>query len=321
MSNAIDVHHLSKTYRLPSLLPFHTKRQTKALQDISFSCPKGKISCILGPNGAGKTTTIKILARLIEPDKGEVTLSGIPLNKAPLHINAQIGILTPNERSFYWRLTGRQNLEFFASLYNLEGKIKQERIREVLREADLLEDADKPFRLYSAGMRQKLLLARALINRPSFLLLDEPTTHLDPIMRSSVHQLILNYLGQENNPTILLCTHDLTEAQELSDHLIFLHQGSVKAEGTLSSLRKNLQPHLSLHLQFKTMPHPSWADGLHLTVSKEQNNYLAIEIYDREAIPHIINSAVSGGGELYSCEHSEESLTTLFSRIYDGEAH
>ncbi len=321
MSSAIDVKNLSKTYSIPSLIPFHNKRQTRALQDISFSCPEGKISCILGPNGAGKTTTIKILAGLIDPDIGEVILSGISLADAPLQIRSQIGVLTPNERSFFWRLTGRQNLDFYASLYNLKGKIKRERIQEVLHITGLTDDADKPFRLYSAGMRQKLLLARALINRPSLLLLDEPTTHLDPLMRASVHQLIRDYLSNDNNPTILLCTHDLVEAQELSDHLIFLYRGSVIAEGTLSSLRKNLQPNLTLRLQFQKTPCPSWKDKIPFRITEKQNGIINIEIHDREEIPHIIESAVLSNGKLYSCEHSEEPLSSLFARIYNGESY
>ena len=321
MSSAIQVQNLSKTYRIPSLLPFRTKRLTRALQDISFSCPQGKVSCILGPNGAGKTTTIKILAGLVEPDIGTVSLFGEPLSESPVSIHSRVGVLTPNERSFYWRLTGRQNLDFYASLYNLKGNDKKERVQKVLTDTELSQDADKPFRLYSAGMRQKLLLARALINRPSILLLDEPSTHLDPLMRVSVQKLIREYTDGEDKPTVLLCTHDLEEAEELSNHLIFLHEGSVKAEGTIESLRKELQPHMTLKIAFKKMPRPEWQTDIHHKIINRQNNTLYIEIDEKDHIPNIVESAVSHGGKIYSCTHSEEPLSTLFSRIYDGEIH
>lgn len=318
MVNSINVQHISKTYNIPNLNPFGQRRITEALKDINFSCPSEKISCILGPNGAGKTTTIKILAGLIEPDFGTVEILGQPLADASLLYRSRIGLLTPNERSFFWRLTGRQNLDFYASLYNLKGKVKKERINEVLEIVSLINDADKPFRLYSAGMRQKLLFARAIISKPSILLLDEPTTHMDPLMRKSLHSLIKEHIIGENHSTVLLCTHDLTEAQELSDHLIFLYKGVVHAEGSLSDLSKKLHPQYILQMEFKKLPRLNWTERLSPDLLKYKDNTIEIAIPDLEMIPGIIHDAVISGGEMLSCQHNEESLASLFTRFYDG---
>jgi ABC-2 type transport system ATP-binding protein len=318
MANAINVQHISKTYNIPNLNPFGKKRVTEALKDISFYCPAEKISCILGPNGAGKTTTIKILGGLIEPDFGTAEVLGFPLAEASLRYRSHIGLLTPNERSFFWRLTGRQNLDFYAALYNLKGKLKKERINEVLEIVSLIDDADKPFRLYSAGMKQKLLFARAIISKPSILLLDEPTTHMDPLMRTSIHKLIREHIIGENHSTVLLCTHDLTEAQELAEHLIFLYKGVVHAEGSLSDLSKKLHPQYILRMEFRKLPGSNWTDRLHPDQLSYKDNIIEINISDPDIIPGIIHDAVLSGGEMLSCQHNEESLASLFTRFYDG---
>ena len=319
MINAIMVSHISKTYRIPTINPFSRKRETIALRDISFSCPAQKISCILGPNGAGKTTAVKILSGLIEPDSGDIKISELPLNEALSRNRSQMGLLTPNERSFFWRLTGRQNLDFYASLYNLKGSAKKKRIGEVIDIVTLQDDADKPFRLYSAGMRQKLLFARAILNNPSILLLDEPTTHMDPLMRISIRNLIREKIVGENHATVLLCTHDLTEAQELSDHLIFLYKGVIRAEGSLPELSKQIHPMYNLRMEFKKFPNSGWLNKLPFESRNITNNSVEIDVADCENIPGLIRDAVLSGGDLLNCQSSEKSLTSLFTRFYDGD--
>jgi ABC-2 type transport system ATP-binding protein len=286
---------------------------------VSFSCPSEQISCILGPNGAGKTTIIKILAGLVLPDSGKATILDLPLYAIPVSFRSRIGLATPNERSFYWRLTGRQNLDFFASLHGLKKKERKQRVSELLSEVELSDDADKPYRLYSAGMKQKLLLARAILGRPDILLLDEPTNHLDPNVKKTIHRLIRERFVRGKKITVLLCTHDLSEATEIADHLIFLNEGRVKAEGTLSSLRSKLQPQFRLVLEFLELPVKGWQKNLQLLDFKQEGEKIVLEVVDRAQIPKIIKTAVAAGGSLLSCQRSEESLSKIFERLTTGE--
>ncbi len=320
MDDAIRLNSVSKIYRVPSRIPWKRARKVEALESVSFSCPPQKISCLLGPNGAGKTTIVKILAGLILPDSGEATILGVPLAKMLPSFRSKIGLVTPNERSFYWRLTGRQNLDFYASLFGLSKREKKDRISEVLTELDLEEDADKPFRLYSTGMKQKLLLARALLSRPEVLFLDEPTTHLDPLVQKTMHNIIRTSLIAKRKTTILICTHNLTEAQELSDHLIFLNKGKVLAEGTLPQLRMRMKPHFHLIMEFARLPRNGWEEDLPLEVFRQEKNKLEIKIQRQTLIPQIVEAVRLGGGRLLSCQRQDESLSELFARLMEGEA-
>ncbi len=288
---------------------------TEALRGVSFSCPPKKISCLLGPNGAGKTTIIKILAGLVLPDAGEALVLGLPLSKVTSRIRTRIGLATPNERSFYWRLTGYQNLDFYAALYGFSRKEKKDRVLEVLSEVDLIEEADKPYRQYSAGMRQKLILARALLGKPDVLLLDEPTTHLDPLAQRVIHKLIRERFVGKRKTTVLFCTHDLSEAQEFADHLIFLNNGKIYAEGSLSSLRSDLYPRPRLILEFARLPRRGWEKGLPLVLRKQEKKRLVVEVLATANIPNIIEAAVLAEGKLLSCRHYEESLSEIFTRF------
>jgi ABC-2 type transport system ATP-binding protein len=291
---------------------------TEALKQVNFHCPQGKISCLLGPNGAGKTSIIKILSGLILPDYGDAEILGVSLSEAPTGFKTRIGLVTPNERSFYWRLTGLQNLNFFAALYGLKGKERKKRVSEVLEVVGLADEADKPFRLYSAGMKQKLLLARALLGNPEILLLDEPTTHLDPPTQRAMHSLIREKLVNARKTTILLCTHNLAEAQELSDHLIFLNEGNVLAEGSFASLRRKLATRSRVVLELARLPKKSWKNGLPIELLSEDKHKIELKIFHDKIMPAVIESIVAKGGKLLSCKRYEESLPDIFARITGG---
>jgi ABC-2 type transport system ATP-binding protein len=316
---AIFVNNVTKVYRIPSIFPWRKTQLTEALREVSFTCPKRKITCLLGPNGAGKTTIIKILAGLVLPDAGDAVTLGVSLYESTQNLRHRIGIATPNERSFYWRLTGRQNLDFYASMYGINGKERKNRITEALSLVDLIQDADKPYRLYSTGMKQKLLLSRAIINKPDILLLDEPTSHLDPLVRRKVYGLIKRQFIETWKTTILLCTNDLSEAQELADHLIFLNNGRIRAEGTLSSLWTKLNPHIRLVLEFTSMPNEGWDKDLRVTQLLKENNRIELNICEKNEIPDIICHVVSSGGKLISCRLQEESISEVYTRLSAGE--
>jgi ABC-type methionine transport system ATPase subunit len=151
-----------------------------ALDGLDLEVGRGRVFCLLGPNGAGKTTLIKVLATLVLPDGGRASVAGYDVALEPGPAKNAVGYAVSDERSFYWRLTGRQNLEFFGALYGLGGPARDRRIDELLRLAGLEEAADLRFNGYSTGMRQMLAFARALLADAAILLVDEPTRSLDP---------------------------------------------------------------------------------------------------------------------------------------------
>ena len=315
MQSAISIRNLSKTYRIPSVFPWRKARRIQALTRVQFDCPAEKITCLLGPNGAGKTTIIKILAAIVLPEEGDATILGESVLQGTAGLRKQIGLLTPNERSFYWRLTGRQNLDFFASLYGFRGKKKQERIAEVLSRVGLEPDAHKPFRLYSSGMKQRLSLARAFLPDPRIFLFDEPTTHLDPLAREEIHTLIKKTIVQESKATVLICTHDLAEAQKLADHIVLLDKGTVLAEGSMHSLREKLHTGYRVILEFARIPRSDWLQGLRIPDVKEMDKKVELTIRDLSDVPDIVNAAVQGGGRVTKCSHEEESLEEIFTKL------
>ncbi len=319
MKYAVTLEQVAKIYRVPTLKPWQPARRVEALRDVTFHCPEKKITCLLGPNGAGKTTIIKILAGLIKADRGEATVLNVSLGDLNRETQKKIGLLAANDRSFYWRLTGRQNLDFFASLHGMNGKDRRKRVREVLAEVGLQEQADKPFRLYSSGMKQKLLMARALLGQPSILLLDEPTTHLDPNARAATHRFIKNELIRTRKASVILCTNDLSEAQYLADHLVLIDRGIVLAEGTLESVRSGMQTDRRLVMEFEKKPAEKWHRDLGIEVL--QKNHLTVEcrIHDEDTVSDIIEAAVFNGGKLLGCHVKEASLTEIFSRFTEAE--
>jgi ABC-2 type transport system ATP-binding protein len=320
MHNAISIRNLSKTYRVPSVFPWRKSRRVPALSHVHFDCPSEKITCLLGPNGAGKTTIIKILAAIVLPEEGDATILGESVSQNSIALRRKIGLLTPNERSFYWRLTGRQNLDFFASLYGIKGNDKQERIAEVLFRVGLEADANKPFRLYSSGMKQRLSLARALLPDPRIFLFDEPTTHLDPRAREEIHRLIKNVIVQESRATVLICTHDLAEAQKLADHIVLLDKGNVLAEGPMQALRRKLHSGYRVVLEFQRFPGPDWLQGIGVMDVIETENGAEMTIRDLSDVPDIVNAAVHSGGRVAKCSHKEESLEEIFTKLTGMES-
>ncbi|MBN2158528.1 MAG: ABC transporter ATP-binding protein [Spirochaetes bacterium] len=316
---AICFNGVTKIYRIPSILPWQAAKKIDALINATFSCSPGEITCLLGPNGAGKTTVIKILAGLVSHDGGDIALKGGPRGGAERDA-VKIGVMASNDRSFYWRLTGRQNLEFFSALYGFNRSTIRDMVGEILSELAITAEADKPFRLYSTGTRQKFLLARALLGNPGILLLDEPTSHIDPIAKSGIHALIRENIVRKRNTTILLCTHDLYEVHELADSIILLHGGRVIAQGTPARLRSMIRPGITFTINFSRMPRRNWAVRLPVTIIREERGSVECAAVNRRAIPAAVRAAVAGGGEVTGCAERDESIVELFARLAGGDA-
>ncbi|MBN2544289.1 MAG: ABC transporter ATP-binding protein [Spirochaetes bacterium] len=316
MALSIKIDNINKTFYKPTVFFWKKNNKIQALKNVSFRCPEKKISCILGPNGAGKTTIIKILSGLIIQDSGEINFINAKLQKNKKN---NIGLMTSNERSFYWRLTGRQNLNFFAELYGLKGKIKKERINQLLKDFSVEKDADLPLRLYSTGMKYKLLIIRALISDPDVIILDEPTSHIDPLARENIHKIIKENIINKNLKTVILCTHDLEEAQFLSDHLILLNEGKVIAEGSYDDLKKKINPNIIFKIFFVKKPKRAFFNSLSNYDLFEQDNEVQICMDNESDVPEIIKNAVENNGKILWCKEEKESLFEIFKRLTSGE--
>ena len=165
---------------------------------------------------------------------------------------------------------------------------------------------------------QRLILARALLGNPDILLLDEPTSHIDPLAQEQIHRIIKNEFIAKRKTTILLCTHNMTEAQKLADKVILLNNGSVIANGTISSLREKISPNLKLVLDFSAMPENGWETDIPVKIIDQNENKIELIIKEESIIPEVVRAAVIGGGDILSCRQNEESLLEIFTRLTDG---
>ncbi|MFW6264952.1 MAG: ABC transporter ATP-binding protein [Bacillota bacterium] len=192
----------------------------KAINGINFSVQKGEIFGFLGPNGAGKTTTISILLGLEKPDKGEALVFGKNSSSFDKEIYRKIGVVF-EEKNLYLRLSGYQNLKFFSEMYG----VAEKRINYLLEKLGLAEAAHRQVKNYSKGMKQRLLICRALLNDPELLILDEPTGGLDPLSLKIIHDSIKEF--KEAGKTVFLSTHYMEEADSLCDRLAFINKGNI----------------------------------------------------------------------------------------------
>lgn len=249
MEVAIEARQLTKTFQPPSGWRRVSSRPgIRAVKDVDLTVHTGGLFGLLGPNGAGKTTLVKVLCTLIAPTSGQAKVAGYPLAESA-KIRGAVGLVVSDERSFYWRLTGWRNLEFFAAMYGLRGTEAEERIQAVLADVDMLGQADTPFRNYSTGMKQRLAIARSLLHKPRILFLDEPSRSLDPNATSRLHELIQQLLARQG-VTVFLITHDLSEAEKLCHQVAVMHRGQIRVMGEPGELRRQLRPqqHYSLRV-------------------------------------------------------------------------
>lgn len=207
-----------------------------ALDNISFSVEPGECYGLLGENGAGKTTLFRMLSTLLLPDGGTLEVHGNDVVAAPATIRRLVSPVPPSERSLYWRLNARQNLELFARLYRVPPDTARRRIDELLNLVDLARAGTSQVGTYSSGMRQRLLLARALLPEPRVLLLDEPTRSLDPVGARAFRRFLKERVLGATRCTALIATHTPDEVRELCSRVAVLHRGRLIAEGTVSEL-------------------------------------------------------------------------------------
>jgi sodium transport system ATP-binding protein len=223
----IQVHSLTKTYEDPD------GGEIVAVRDASITCEAGQIYGLLGPNGAGKTTTLRCLATVLTPTAGTATIAGHDLIREPEAVRRSIGFLSASTGN-YARLTPRETLRFFAQLYGLAGDALDRRVEETLRLFEVTDYADRPNDRLSTGMKQRVGLARAVVHDPPVIILDEPTTGLDPIVTQTV-ELAVQSLAM-GGKCVLLSTHMLSQAEDICHKIGVIGRGQVLAEGTIPEL-------------------------------------------------------------------------------------
>jgi ABC-2 type transport system ATP-binding protein len=237
--DAIKVNNLRRIFKSTSGIFKRQVKEILAVDDVSFSVGDGELFGLLGPNGAGKTTTIKMLTTLLIPTAGSASILGLDVVRDAAAVRPRIGFIFGGERGLYWRLSGYDNLRYFASLYHVEPGTAKKRIPELIELVGLTGREKERVEGYSRGMRQRLHIARSLIHDPEVLFLDEPTMGLDPVGARELRMAIRNL--QSEKKTILMTTHYMFEADALCQRIAIINKGNIIALDTPENLKKNVQ--------------------------------------------------------------------------------
>ena len=322
---AIRIEGVTKRYptarRLRDIVLRPRMRQwTEALRGVSLDVPEGTVQGLLGANGAGKTTLLKILATLVLPTEGRAEVGGHDVTRDSLGARTILGLVVAEERSFYWRLTGRENLMFFAALHDVTGTARRQRVEELLDVVGLAAEADKSFREYSSGMRQRLSIARGLLSRPRIILMDEPTRALDPPSAAWIRTFVREELVLRGGATVVLATHDLHEAETTCDRLALVDQGLIVASGTVAELKRPLDR--ALRTIIEVLPPGdealAWIRGGALpgaAVLEPAGGRARIVVTGTpDDVAACVRAIVERGGAVVSVREEESDLASLFDR-------
>jgi len=299
--------------------PFRRPEYVQALNGVDLRVAEGEIFGLLGPNGAGKTTLLKILSCLVLPDRGTALVGGDETIREN-RVKRRIGLIHSDERSFYWRLSARENLRFFARIYDVPGRAIEERIEALLHRVDMQEAADRPFSEYSSGMKQRVSIARALLHDPPILLMDEPTRSLDPASALALRQFILEELSRRDGKTVLIATHNLREAEALADRIAILVRGRVRQVGTVPEVRRWGVRERQFRLELG--PENGTLSGPFRIVSDDRSGgarIVTVSLHEGAQLPDLLRAVMSSGCGLRACDRVEPDLEEAFSRILRAE--
>jgi ABC-2 type transport system ATP-binding protein len=247
MALAIKAESIYKTFRSG----WWGRKQKLVLKGVDLQIEEGEIFGILGPNGAGKTTLLSILSTLLLPDQGKIQILGIDGLQDGKRIRERVNISSGNA-NFLWSLTVRENLHFYGMLYGLIGNRREEKVNTLIRLFNLEEHRDVAFDRLSTGMKQRLSLAKSLLNDPAVLFLDEPTVGLDPNVSVTIREQI-RLIQKQRGMTVLLTTHNMKEAEFLCDRIAFLKNGEILTTGTAETLKRMVRMGDLVKIEFKGM--------------------------------------------------------------------
>jgi ABC-2 type transport system ATP-binding protein len=234
----VEVDAVTRSFRSSRGMFRRTTSEVKAVQGVSFEVERGELFGLLGPNGAGKTTTIKMLITLLLPTTGRLRVLGYDVVAQPRQVRRRVGYVFGGDRGLYERLSGLDNLRYFAELYGVPAREQRSRTGELLELVGLAGRERERVEGYSRGMRQRLHIARGLLHRPEVLFLDEPSIGLDPVGARELRTTVKTLTG--TGTTVLLTTHYMFEADELCDRITVLAQGRIVASGTPDDLKRRV---------------------------------------------------------------------------------
>ena len=322
--NAIEVSHLRRTFISNIGVIRRTTKEIVAVDDISFEIREGELFGLLGPNGAGKTTTTKMLTTLLIPTSGSASVKGFDVVNHADEVRRRIGFIFGGERGLYWRLSGIDNLRYFASLYNVDPDVTKKRIAYLLDMVGLNGRGEEKVQGYSRGMKQRLHVARTLLHNPDILFLDEPTLGLDPVGAREFRQVILGL--QSEKKTILLTTHYMFEADALCDRIAVINHGRIIALDTPGGLKSQVSDLNVVEVETFGVPEP--------VLEKLRNlpfvNALSVEDHDQkqmlivqttrgaEAVPDIMGAIE--GQRVGRVVVREPTLEDAYVRLVGGSS-
>lgn len=300
---SIVVQNLIKTYGAQN-----------AVDDISFEVKKGEVLGFLGPNGAGKSTTMKIATCYLPPTSGSVQICGLDVQENALEVRRKVGYL-PEHNPLYLDMFVREYLEFTGSVYGISGKTLAQRIGEVVEQTGLTIEQNKKIGALSKGYRQRVGLAQVLIHNPEVLILDEPTTGLDPNQIVEIRQLIKN-IGKEK--TVIFSTHIMQEVQALCDRVVIINRGKIVADSPVNSLQNNPQSKAIITAEFETDVDTKLLQGINGVISVKRLKtgvYQITEQAGADVRGSIFKLATAQNWTLLGLKQEENSLEKIFQDL------
>ena len=331
---AVEARQLSRDYVSTKRSHVFGKKSTtiiRALDRVDFEIHDGELFGLLGPNGAGKTTTVKILCTLLEPTIGHAFVKGYDVVKDGGLVRKIVNMVAGGERMLYYRLTGRENLRYFADLYDVPKRDVTTRVDNLLELMGLSDRADDEVEKYSKGMRQRLQVCRGLINDPEVLFLDEPTLGLDVNIAKDLRSFIREKVVREQGKTVLLTTHYMFEAEEMCDRVGFLSKGKLVAVGKPEELKREVPSGFSIELLVARLTEEIASSLRQLESVKrvittdyegeaegEKVDRLVIDVDSDKALPQILNHLASKPCRVVSFKLRGPTLEDLFM-FYTGE--
>lgn len=322
--SAIEVNELRRVYKTTIGVIRRKTKEVVAVDGISFTVQDGELFGLLGPNGAGKTTTVKMLTTLLIPTGGTAHVLGHDVVKDPDPIRSRIGFIFGGERGLYWRLSGNDNLRYFASLYHVDPDVAKARIPQLLDLVGLADRGEEKVEGYSRGMKQRLHIARTLLHDPEVLFLDEPTLGLDPVGAREIRQVIRDL--QAEKKTILLTTHYMFEADSLCERIAVIDQGRIVALDSPERLKGLVSDLSVIELEVFGIPDPMLEKirGFDFVASvsvEEQDQKQALLIHTArgsEAVPDLLASL--DGLRVGKVVVREPTLEDAYVRLVGGQS-